>query len=93
MTGSIPVLLEEEVRDCLDVPVRDGIDAVVVRKGNWREAVSRICRLSEEEVVAMRTEIARQSETALSLQAWAQRLYEKAWRSVEGARTMPLSQR
>lgn len=56
LRGSIPVLNEDEL-DLYDLDLADGVNCIAVPAGEWTDAMDRVIRMGEAEILAMRRNI------------------------------------
>jgi len=73
LRGSIPVLSEREL-DLYDVELRDGVNCIAVADGQWPQAVDRLARFDESQLVEMRTHVRRMHGELLDYPASAARM-------------------
>jgi len=73
LRGSIPVLSENEL-DLYGVELKDGLNCLSVHDERWREAVERLARAEESEIMRMRMKIDSMFDEFLDYPAMAKRI-------------------
>src|SRR5437762_9335828 len=73
LRGSVPVLSEDEL-DLYGVELKDGLNCLSVHDERWREAVERLARAEESEIMRMRMKIDSMFDEFLDYPAMAKRI-------------------
>jgi hypothetical protein len=75
LRGAIPVIQEEEV-PFTRLPLRDGVNAILVRDSDWPEAITRLAKTTIEERLAMQGEVIKLAVGNASVDSLARSLVE-----------------
>lgn len=73
LRGSIPVISAKEL-DLYDVELKDGTNCIAVHEEDWPNAIQRLARMEENEIVGMRRNIYATFESHLNYDALSRRM-------------------
>ncbi len=74
--GSIPLLNEAEL-SLYDIDLKDGVNCIAVKDGNWDQALERAVRMPTSEIHKIRTQIKSMENSFLSEEAFSNSLRRK----------------
>jgi hypothetical protein len=73
LRGSIPVISANEL-DLYGIELKDGTNCIAVPDGNWPNAIQRLGRIEESEIIGMRTNIYSMFDDRLNYEALSKRM-------------------